>query len=178
MPHALRVAMAIAVISGAVVTVADPVAGGDLNADTRALVAQLTAERAITLAKERRLADGPRRSCIAHDNPTSAQAQRDVSVSLNQLGNVAVQAGDLADAKARFEECLALRRKLAHDNPTSAEAQRDVVVSLGKLGKTTQDRKLLREALDLAQLLARSGRLAPSDSGMVDAITRMIDAIP
>lgn len=58
MPHALRVAVAIAVISGAVVAVADPVAGGDLNADTRALVAQLTAERAITLAKERRLADG------------------------------------------------------------------------------------------------------------------------
>jgi len=57
MPHALRVAVAIAVISGAVVAMADPAAGGDLNADTRALVAQLTAERAITLAKERRLAD-------------------------------------------------------------------------------------------------------------------------
>jgi hypothetical protein len=53
----LRGAVVIAAISGAVVAVADPSAGGDLNADTRALVAQLTAERAITLAKERRLAD-------------------------------------------------------------------------------------------------------------------------
>lgn len=79
---------------------------------------------------------------------------------------------------ARFEESLALRRKLAHDNPMSAQAQRDVVISLVKLGKTTQDRKLLREALDQAQRLARSGLLALTDGGMVDAITRLIDAIP
>ncbi|TMQ27520.1 MAG: hypothetical protein E6J90_02440, partial [Deltaproteobacteria bacterium] len=55
--RALRVVVVIAALSGAVIAVADPTAEGDLNADKRALVAQLTAERAITLARERRLAD-------------------------------------------------------------------------------------------------------------------------
>ncbi|HEX7942083.1 MAG TPA: hypothetical protein VF488_09775 [Gemmatimonadaceae bacterium] len=115
---------------------------------------------------------------LAHDNPMSAQALSDVSLSLERLGDAAVRGGDLVGAKVRLEESLALRRKLAHDNPTSAQALRDVIVSLIKLGKTTRDLKLLREALDLTQGLARSGHLAPSDSGMVDAITRLIDAIP
>jgi len=113
---------------------------------------------------------------LAH-NATSAQAQRDVGVSLQRLGDVAVLAGDLAGAKARFEESLAIARKLAHD-PTSAQAQRDVVSSLIKLGGATRDRTLLDEALQLAQRLQQSGLLAPSDSGMVEMITLMISILP
>jgi len=50
---------------------------------------------------------------LAQANPTSAQAQRDVSIDLNKLGGVAVEAGDLADARVRFEEGLGIDRKLA-----------------------------------------------------------------
>jgi len=71
---------------------------------------------------------------LAQDNPTSAEAQRDLSISLERLGDVAVAAGDLPDAKARHEEGLAIRRKLAQANPTSAQAQRDLSISLEKLG--------------------------------------------
>jgi tetratricopeptide (TPR) repeat protein len=86
---------------------------------------------------------------LAHDNPSSAAAQRDVSVSLERLGNVAVEAGDLAGARARFEECLAIDRKLAKDNSSSAQAQRDVSVDLDKLGDVAV------EAGDLAGARAR-----------------------
>ena len=43
---------------------------------------------------------------LAAANPDSAEAQRDVSVSLNKLGNVAVLAGDLGAARTAFEESL------------------------------------------------------------------------
>ena len=56
------------------------------------------------------------------------------SVSLNELGDVLVAAGDLAGARGRYAEALAVRTKLAKDNPASAEAQRDLGVSYTKLG--------------------------------------------
>ena len=71
---------------------------------------------------------------LAAANPGSAEAQRDVSVSLVKLGDVAVKAGDLAAARTAFEESLDVLAKLAAANPGSAEAQRDVSVSLNKLG--------------------------------------------
>jgi Flp pilus assembly protein TadD len=64
----------------------------------------------------------------------TAEAQRDVSICLSELGKVAMGAGDLARAKAQFEESLTILRKLAKDNPRSAEAQRDVGVSITALG--------------------------------------------
>jgi hypothetical protein len=69
------------------------------------------------------------------------------------------------------------RRKLAVANPTSAEAQRDLVVSLFMLGRVTRERKPLREALDIASALERSGRLAPADHRLVDRIRQAIAAI-
>jgi tetratricopeptide (TPR) repeat protein len=67
----------------------------------------------------------------------AASDERTWSVVLNELGNVAIAAGDLAGAKARYEEALAIRRKLAEDNPISAVAQRDLSLSLEKLGNVT-----------------------------------------
>jgi hypothetical protein len=55
--RALRLAALTGVLGWAVAVMANPSASVDLNTDQRALVAQLTAERAITLANERRLAD-------------------------------------------------------------------------------------------------------------------------
>jgi Flp pilus assembly protein TadD len=71
---------------------------------------------------------------LVQENPTSVEAQRDLSVSLERLGHVAFHTGDLAGAKASFEEELVIRRKLAQENPTSAEAQSDLSVSFEKLG--------------------------------------------
>ena len=57
---------------------------------------------------------------LAASNPGSAAAQRDLSVSLNKLGNVLVQAGELSAARARYEAALAVSERLAASNPGSA----------------------------------------------------------
>ena len=60
-----------------------------------------------------------------------SEAQRDLSISLNNLGDVAVAAGDLPGAKARCEEDLAITRKLAKDTSTSAKASTSSCPMLG-----------------------------------------------
>jgi tetratricopeptide (TPR) repeat protein len=60
---------------------------------------------------------------LARDNPGSASAQRDLSISYNSLGDVLREGGDLAGVKARYEEGLEISERLARDNPGSAAAQ-------------------------------------------------------
>ncbi|MBX7169186.1 MAG: toll/interleukin-1 receptor domain-containing protein, partial [Pirellulales bacterium] len=70
-------------------------------------------------------------------NPGSAAAARDVSVSLNKLGDFYLargQAGDAEEALRCFQQSLELREQLQRANPGSAAAARDVSVSLNKLG--------------------------------------------
>lgn len=90
---------------------------------------------------------------------------------------MAVQAGDLAGARARFEERLAIAHKLAKLNPSSAEAQRDLLVSLVKLGQAVHDRALVSEALTFARELERTGRLgiAACSIGSPASSTRSTD---
>ena len=71
------------------------------------------------------------------DNPGSAQAVRDVPLSLDRLGNFLAERarpGDAAKALGHYTRSLALRERLLADNPGSAQAVRDVSVSLEKLG--------------------------------------------
>ena len=51
-----------------------------------------------------------------------------MSVSLNRLGDVKLQAGDQAGALAAYQESLDIARKLAAQDPGNAQAQRDVSV--------------------------------------------------
>ena len=77
------------------------------------------------------------REKLLADNPGSAQAVRDVSVSLNKLGDFLArraQPGDADKALGHFTRCNELFEKLLADNPGSAQAVRDVCVSLEKLG--------------------------------------------
>ena len=70
-------------------------------------------------------------------NPDSAQAARDVSVSLNKLGDFLAQRGQPGDAEQalkHYERGLELSEGLLKRNPDSAQAARDVSVSLNKLG--------------------------------------------
>ncbi len=98
---------------------------------------------------------------LAADNPTSAEAQRDLSISLEKLGSVLVAAGDLTGARNRLEEDLKITKRLAEDSPTSAEAQRDLSLCLEKLGDVlvaagdlAGARKRFEEALQIAERLA------------------------
>ena len=57
-----------------------------------------------------------------------------MSVSLNKVGDVKLQAGDLVGALAAYQESLDIARRLAAQDPGNALAQRDMAVSLDKVG--------------------------------------------
>ncbi len=63
-----------------------------------------------------------------------ATEKRDLSLSHEKIGNVAVAQGRLGDARRAYEESLETRRDLLSADPTSARAKRDVSVSLNMIG--------------------------------------------
>ena len=70
-------------------------------------------------------------------NPGSADAKRDVSVSLDRLGDflaTRAQSGDMDKALDCFTRSLEIDEALLAANPGSAQVTRDVSVSLSKLG--------------------------------------------
>jgi tetratricopeptide (TPR) repeat protein len=111
---------------------------------------------------------------LARDNPTSAVAQRDLSLIHSKLGDLATDRREIQEARSRFEESLRIRRKLAKNDAASAAAQLDLIRSLIRLGTATKDRALLREALEVARGLARDGRLAPRDRGLLELLHRLL----
>ncbi len=96
-------------------------------------------------------------------NPDSEQLQRDLSVSLMKLGDLANARGESQEAKSRYEQSLGIRKLLAESNPDSEQLQRDLSVSYNKLGDLANARGESQEAksryeqsLGIAQLLAES----------------------
>ena len=70
----------------------------------------------------------------AASDPANAAWQRDLSLSLEKLGDLAVAQGDLPGALQRFTDGLAIRERLAASDPANAAWQRDLSMSLNKLG--------------------------------------------
>ena len=74
---------------------------------------------------------------ILDERPESGQAVRDVSVSLNKLGDFLAgrsKPGDSEAALGHYERSVEMRERLLAVNPESGQAARDVAVSLIKLG--------------------------------------------
>ena len=96
---------------------------------------------------------------LVADNPGSALARRDLSVSQNKIGDFyreRGQPGDAAAALAAYEASLATREYLLADNPGSARALRDLMSSLERMGAlaadagdTTSARAYWQRVLDL-----------------------------
>src|SRR5204863_283218 len=66
-----------------------------------------------------------------------AQAARDLSVSLNKLGDFYLrrgEAGDAGRALEAYQGALEIAQRLRAANPNDAQAARDLSVSLNKLG--------------------------------------------
>jgi tetratricopeptide (TPR) repeat protein len=79
--------------------------------------------------------DSARKLCM--ENSQSAEAARDLSVSLEMLGAFFFergQPGDAPQALRCFQESLEVRQKRWADNPHSAKAAREVGLGLGRLG--------------------------------------------
>jgi hypothetical protein len=71
---------------------------------------------------------------LAKREPDNTGYQRDVSVSLNKLGDLAVAVGDGAGARTLFQQSLTIAEELAKREPDNTGYQRDVSVSLERLG--------------------------------------------
>jgi hypothetical protein len=106
----------------------------------------------------------------------ACSSARNVSFSLDKLGDVQQAAGDLAGARASYAESLQIARRLAADNPNSALARRDVVVSLVKLAGLPNSGVRWKDPYRAMQAMKDDGVLAPSDEKLLGALKQMADA--
>ena len=83
-----------------------------------------------SLALDRRLVDA---------YGETPQALRDLSVSLDRLGDVQRETGEVAAATAAYEESLALRRRLVDAYGETPQALRDLSISLNRLGDVRRE---------------------------------------
>ncbi|MEK8109409.1 hypothetical protein NKG94_41955 [Micromonospora sp. M12] len=101
---------------------------------------------------------------FAEANPTNTQAQRDLSVSHNKVGDLATVRGDLAAAEITYQAGLRIRQRLAEADPTNAQAQRDLCVSQSNVGDLATARGDLATAKTAYQACLRiRQRLAEAD---------------
>ena len=114
---------------------------------------------------------------LVQRNPDSADARRDVSVSLDNVGQVALAGGDLPAARRAYTDSLELRRELAQRNPDSADARRDVMVSLVRLAElaeqqhgesSPQVRQAWADVVTVLDQMDAYGWITPADRGFAE----------
>ena len=108
-------------------------------------------QEAVTIAEQRSL-----------DAPHNAQAQRNLSISYNKLGDLLRQEGKGAEARKAYEEDLRISQKLAQEDPHNAQAQRDLSISYERLGdlliqegRGAEAHKVYDDGLAISQKLAQ-----------------------
>ena len=74
----------------------------------------------------------------AEADPSNAQAQRNLSVSYERLGDLLVAVGNTGEAGRLHRDSLTIRDRLAKADPSNAQAQRDLSVSYERLGDLMQ----------------------------------------
>lgn len=94
-----------------------------LYVDLRPSLARVEYEKAEAIARQ-----------LAAADPSDAQAQRDLSISYERLGDVTLQAGQPARALEYYTQGLEIRQKLAAADPSNTKAQTDLMISYMKLG--------------------------------------------
>ena len=116
---------------------------------------------------------------LADAEPGRADYQRDLSVSYNKLGDLMSALGQGGQAREFFEKSLAIRQRLADAEPGRADYQRDLCISLARCARLggAQGLALAIQARDVAGRLRDSGRLSPSDAGMIDALDSLIETL-
>jgi tetratricopeptide (TPR) repeat protein len=125
---------------------------GDLRAATR----QLQAIHAQVQAR-------------AAADPANTEWQRDLSVSHERLGNVAVAAGDLTAARTAYQASLDIRARLAAADPANTGRQHELAISHIKLGDAARDAGDLAAARTAYQAsLDIMTRLAAADPANTD----------
>jgi tetratricopeptide (TPR) repeat protein len=78
------------------------------------------------------------------DNP---KWQHNISVTLNRLGSIALNSGELADALKADEQALGIMRRLVERDPTNARWQQELAISLSGIGEVKSQTGDVRSAL-------------------------------
>ena len=112
---------------------------------------------------------------LAASDPSNAGWQRDLSVSLEKLGDLAVAQGDLPGAARRLSESLAIAERLAASDPANAEWQRDLWVSYWRMADLCEKSERAADAKGwwgkahdtLAGMKQRGLHVSPKDEGFL-----------
>jgi tetratricopeptide (TPR) repeat protein len=110
-----------------------------LAADERAILADDWERAGALSAAQAVFVDGLERARNAHAALGTAESLRDVSVSLDKVGNILRTRGDTSGALAHYEESLGIRRLLLADEETP-DRLRDVSISLNYVGNILRTR--------------------------------------
>jgi serine/threonine protein kinase/Flp pilus assembly protein TadD len=107
---------------------------------------------------------------LARSNPENAEAQRDLWVSYNRIGEMSMALGNVAEAKEHFEKGLAISRPVAEAKSADAQAQRDLLVSWNFVGNASVALGNFDEAQQHFERYREiSRRLAEADPTSADA---------
>ena len=97
--------------------------------------------------------------------PGNTAWQRDLSITLNKLGDVQIAQSDFAGAQKSYTDGFAVMERLANADPSNTGWQRDLAVSYGKLAavfRMTGDSAQALNALQRGQaIIARMANLYP-----------------
>jgi tetratricopeptide (TPR) repeat protein len=115
---------------------------------------------------------------LANLDPDDADLQDDLSVSLENVGNILEIQGDHAGAIANYKASLAIRGRLAVLDPDQARWLRFLLTTHLALGNSGEDPKLhFTKALELAVELERTGRLEVGDSRLPELLRQKLEAL-
>ena len=96
-----------------------------------------------------------------------------MTVSLNKLGDMKLQAGDRAGALAAYQESLDIARKLAAQDQGNAQAQFDLATSLIKMimvADPAQVQVMVTEPLAILEKLDREQKLTTPQKVVLDQL--------
>jgi tetratricopeptide (TPR) repeat protein len=93
------------------------------------------------------------------EDPAELRYQLNLSRAQDEVGNVAIAEGNLAEAEASYREGLAIAERLVNAEPGNIDWQRSLSVSNERLGEILARRGRLDEALE--QYRASLARMAP-----------------
>jgi tetratricopeptide (TPR) repeat protein len=84
---------------------------------------------------------------LVSEKPGDVTYQHDLSVAYNELGDVRVRQGNLAEALTSYRASLAIRERLFEADPNNAGWQSALSLSYGKVGQVLVDQGNLAEAI-------------------------------
>jgi hypothetical protein len=114
---------------------------------------------------------------LAQADPTHTEGQRDLSNSLNRVGDVLVSRGDTDAALGHYTRSLHIAERLAQADPTNTGWQRNLSISLYKVASAHESAGLpsavdhWTKAHHILVALDAAGRLPASDRQFLDYVT-------